>query len=614
MALDALAGTVSGLEFLDGKQVNDNAAAYRGRLLFPDREVTVRITVRKDQVLCTCDGVKVVDWRGNLGKLSLPPEFKVPDTKAPFLATMGSRVAVREISLMEPGRIDDAANPQTILDGNDAQAARGTARVAVPGCQPAALDGSGLWTEIPVTVLRGATVYEPRLEGTAPEQHVVEFEVLESGIVTLAAAWSHEGTRVGDWLKDRIERDDLLKGGWLPIATMMHSSPGGRRDAQFVFRRQVTKGEKFRLATRGLTPPFIIVPAAKEAAALLSATPYQVRLPGDANDSVGNVAVSPDGTRVAMLHTSGRLQLFDRDTMSEIAAWQAHGKSDECPYLLFSPDSKLLITAGVVDKLVKLWDVSDQSEIATLGPQRLFISSLAVSADGRKVAISGSSVYEGGGEIRLWDVEKHDKPTIITCDQGVCCVAFAPDGKHLAASEVPRDLDDGVHAAVTSVWEIETRQVRARFGTRPASCTDCNLLPDGELLAIAEYGGPRPLQMSHRIRLVDPETGDERGVLVGHTNMVAALAFSPDGKHLVANSADNTMRIWNVADRHEVGNRHDDFTYHDRGAQLTFTSDGRAFATSGRNASIWGIEGVPTWLHEDETPFLQRPSLHEVKS
>ena len=46
VALDAHAGTVSGLEFLDGKHVHDNAATYRGRLLLPgpgrDGSCTVR--------------------------------------------------------------------------------------------------------------------------------------------------------------------------------------------------------------------------------------------------------------------------------------------------------------------------------------------------------------------------------------------------------------------------------------------------------------------------------------------------------------------------------------------------------------------------------------------
>src|SRR5262249_54171847 len=69
-AFDAQGGNISGLEFLDGKNVNDNGATYRGRLLLPDREVTIHCTVRKDGITCTCGGTKAIDWNGDLRKLS----------------------------------------------------------------------------------------------------------------------------------------------------------------------------------------------------------------------------------------------------------------------------------------------------------------------------------------------------------------------------------------------------------------------------------------------------------------------------------------------------------------------------------------------------------------
>ncbi len=103
LALETNAGTVSGLELVDGKRVGEIESSHRGRLLPPDRETVITCTVRKDAVTCTCGDVKVVDWKGDFRKLSLPSDFAVPDKKAVFLATMGSSVAVREIKVTPSG-------------------------------------------------------------------------------------------------------------------------------------------------------------------------------------------------------------------------------------------------------------------------------------------------------------------------------------------------------------------------------------------------------------------------------------------------------------------------------------------------------------------------------
>jgi len=109
VALDADDGTVSGLELLKGKPANNNAATLRGRLLLPDREVTIKCTVRKEGILCTCEGVKFLDWRGDLGELSLPPGFSVSDNKVLFVATVASRVAIRDVEVSPPEKISTAA-------------------------------------------------------------------------------------------------------------------------------------------------------------------------------------------------------------------------------------------------------------------------------------------------------------------------------------------------------------------------------------------------------------------------------------------------------------------------------------------------------------------------
>ena len=43
--------------------------------------------------------------------------------------------------------------------------------------------------------------------------------------------------------------------------------------------------------------------------------------------------------------------------------------------------------------------------------------------------------------------------------------------------------------------------------------------------------------------------------LMGHTDIVYSVAFSPDGTRIVSGSGDNTLRIWNADTGQPIGAR-----------------------------------------------------------
>ena len=69
------------------------------------------------------------------------------------------------------------------------------------------------------------------------------------------------------------------------------------------------------------------------------------------------------------------------------------------------------------------------------------------------------------------------------------------------------------------------------------------LSPDGSLLATIEDG----LQVPHVWEL---PSGKARAVFEGHGDKVNSVAFSPDGKHVVSTSGDETIRIWEATAGH----------------------------------------------------------------
>ena len=99
--------------------------------------------------------------------------------------------------------------------------------------------------------------------------------------------------------------------------------------------------------------------------------------------------------------------------------------------------------------------------------------------------------------------------------------------------------------------------------------------PNGRL--IASGGG------DHSIRLWDPATGRDMGVLRGHLGVVRGLAFSPDSRFLASGSADTTIRIWDVGTGKEIRAFRSSF-----GAvrAVAFSPDAKMLATVGDDSSL----------------------------
>jgi WD40 repeat protein len=94
------------------------------------------------------------------------------------------------------------------------------------------------------------------------------------------------------------------------------------------------------------------------------------------------------------------------------------------------------------------------------------------------------------------------------------------------------------------IWN--PRDGRATLHTfRPAVLDDAALSPAGTVFAAATIDG--------RVLLVNPATGATAGTISSHPSVARALAFGPDGTHLLVGSDDGTARVWDVTDRRQLG-------------------------------------------------------------
>ena len=93
--------------------------------------------------------------------------------------------------------------------------------------------------------------------------------------------------------------------------------------------------------------------------------------------------------------------------------------------------------------------------------------------------------------------------------------------------------------------------------------------------------------------------GDDALVLRGHSNMVAGVAFSADGRELASIDIDGAVKLWNLPSGQFVTNL---FQFSGRGLNTSFSRDGRYLAAGGwGEARIWDRQRGQWMLVENRT-------------
>lgn len=151
----------------------------------------------------------------------------------------------------------------------------------------------------------------------------------------------------------------------------------------------------------------------------------------------------------------------------------------------------------------------------------------------------------------------------------VTAVAFSPDGKTLAA---------GSYGRVT-LWNLTSARADKVLTNVLGAVNDLRFSPDGKLLAVA---GGQPSARGD-LRLYQCRDWKLVATLPGHEDVVASVAFHPDGKHLASGSFDKSVRIWNLQ-THKVEREltgHSDFVY-----AVAFSPDGSWLVSASKDRTV----------------------------
>ena len=258
--------------------------------------------------------------------------------------------------------------------------------------------------------------------------------------------------------------------------------------------------------------------------------------------------------------------------------------------LAASPDGRTL-TAGSTDGAIHLWDVltgelrgvwwdvapgeppqakatpaQSVGSAAYPGPlQRSGINALAFSPDGRWLASATDQ-----GLIHLRRAETGQVASVLEAHAGpVLAMAFGPDGRALVSCGADRQA---------VVWDVISGQATARFYAHESSVQAVAISPDGQVVATGSADGA--------VVLWQRLTAETLGSLAGVRGTVNGLAFRPDGSQLAAACAGGPL-VWDVASGEVVAARTE-------GAEarrqldyaVAYTPDGQHLIACGEEAAV----------------------------
>ena len=177
----------------------------------------------------------------------------------------------------------------------------------------------------------------------------------------------------------------------------------------------------------------------------------------DHSATVLAVAFAPDGSSLATASADGLIKLRDSKTGSVTRTLT--GSAGGVTSVTFSSDG-LTLVVGAADGVASLWDVGTGRQLRLFRPvgARLgtipggerFVTSVALSADGRTLATCSASVSHSFGDqlVKLWDARTGAlKRELANTQMQGRFVLLSPDGTTLATNGVGKSI---------AIWDIRT--------------------------------------------------------------------------------------------------------------------------------------------------------------
>jgi len=257
---------------------------------------------------------------------------------------------------------------------------------------------------------------------------------------------------------------------------------------------------------------------------------------------ITSVCLTPDGRRIVSASEDCMLRVWSVNDGKPLHSPEKH--SAEIESLCLTHDRSNVLSTGR-DCMLHMRNFETgklHHKINTTDADLGLIRALRVTPDGSLV-VSGGRLAKGGARaddtVRAWAL---DDCRIVRTHAGheeIETIAITPDGRLSLIGGWDR---------VPCIWDLSTGQY-ANLEHQPGHITAIDVSPDGRLAVIGLGLQLQPLgtgstPKDYSVRIWDLRNGGCVQTLVGHTQPVTSVAFTPDGQRVVSGSEDKTLRIW----------------------------------------------------------------------
>lgn len=250
-------------------------------------------------------------------------------------------------------------------------------------------------------------------------------------------------------------------------------------------------------------------------------------LPSANSNQLKAVAISPNEKLYASGDLDGKIKIWEAATGKLLASLN-RGHPTE---MAFTKDNKHLVITGFTP--AEAYNIQTGKSIL-LGSYD-FSPGLAISTDGKWIAINGQYYGEkGGSSIRIYNAATFQLADTIAQTFLNDELKFSHNSKMLA-------LFGGV---TMKLWNIEQRKITSTFEGHDSRVIDFEFSEnDSQILTTSD---------DSTARIWETSTGKQLMKYTGHTNTVWNAKFHPDGKNIISVSSDNTAKIWDKLTGHTV--------------------------------------------------------------